>query len=113
MGHAVTRYGFDRRPGFEQYTLQRLGVQRRVELSTTTPALLGPLIVGTQRIATVPERLALKQKQFLPLKLFKPPLDLPPLRIVAQWHKTREGDGATRWLRDLIVETAKAMGYPV
>lgn len=113
LGHAVTRYGFDRRPGFEQYTLQRLGVQRRVELSATTPALLGPLIVGTQRIATVPSRLAEQQAQFLPLKLFTPPLDMPPLRIVAQWHRSREGDGATRWLRDLIVDTSRAMGYLV
>jgi LysR family nod box-dependent transcriptional activator len=113
MGHAVTRYGFDRRPGFEQYTLQQMGVQRRVELSATTPALLGPLIVGTQRIATVPSRLALQQEKVLPLKLLTPPLDIPPLRIVAQWHRTREGDGATRWLRDLIVETSRSIGYPV
>jgi LysR family nod box-dependent transcriptional activator len=112
LGHAVTRYGFDRRPGFEQYTLQRLGVQRRVELSATTPALLGPLIVGTQRIATVPSRLAEQQAQVLPLRLFTPPLDLPPLRIVAQWHRSREGDGATRWLRDLIRQTSRDMGYP-
>jgi DNA-binding transcriptional LysR family regulator len=111
LGHAVTRYGFDRRPGFEQYTLERLGVERRVEVSCTTPALLGPLVVGTQRIATVPTRLAQQQAQFLPLKLFEPPLELPPLRVAAQWHRSREGDGATRWLRDLVVETSRAQGY--
>lgn len=113
LGHAVTRYGFDRRPGFEQYALDRLGVQRRVELSCTTPALLGPLVVGTQRIATVPSRLARQLAQFLPLKLFDPPLDLPPLRVAAQWHRSREGDGAIRWLRDLICENSRAMGYTV
>ena len=113
LGHAVTRYGFDRRAGFEHSTLERLGVDRRVELSCTTPALLGPLVVGTQRIATVPTRLAQQQVQHLPLKLLTPPVELPPLRIVAQWHRTRDADGATRWLRDLIVETARHMGYPV
>ena len=80
LSHAVTRYGFDRRPGYEQYTLERLGVKRRVELSCTTPALLGPLIVGTQRIATVPTRLAQQQEKSRPLRLLAPPLDLPPLR---------------------------------
>lgn len=113
LGHAVTRYGFDRRPGFEQYSMDRLGVQRRVELSCTTPALLGPLVVGTQRIATVPTRLAQQQVQVLPLKLFRPPVDIPPLRIVMQWHKTRQSDGATRWLRDLVVDAAKDMGYEI
>ncbi len=111
LGHAVTRYGFDRRPGFEQYTLERLGVQRRVEVSCTTPALLGPLVVGTQRLATVPSRLARQQAEFLALKLFEPPLQLPPLRIAMQWHRTRDRDGATAWLRDLIVTTSRELGY--
>jgi DNA-binding transcriptional LysR family regulator len=107
LGHAVTRYGFDARPGFEEYSVARLGVPRRVELTCATPALLGPLVVGTQRIATVPSRLAQEQAQVLPLKLFPPPIELPPLRVVAQWHRSREGDGATRWLRDLVVETSQ------
>jgi len=113
LGHAVTRYGFDRRPGFEEYTMQRLGVQRRVELSCTTPALLGPLVVGTQRIATVPSRLARQQARFLPLKLFAPPIELPPLRILLQWHRTRDHDGATAWFRNLVVATSRDMSYRV
>lgn len=111
LGHAVTRYGFDRRPGFEQYSMDRQGVERRVEVSCTTPALLGPLIVGTQRIATLPTRLAREQAAVLPLRLFEPPVNLPPLRIVAQWHRSRQSDGATRWLKDLILETSRSVGY--
>lgn len=113
LGHAVTRYGFDRRSGFEQYTMDRLGVHRRVELSCTTPALLGPLVVGTQRIATVPSRLAQQQAQVLPLKLFRPPVDIPPLRIVMQWHRSRQSDGATRWLRDLVTTASQDIGYEI
>jgi DNA-binding transcriptional LysR family regulator len=113
LGHAITRYGFDRRPGFEQHTLAQLGVARRVELSCTTPALLGPLVVGTQRIATMPSRLAKQQAAVLPLKLFAPPVDLPPLRIVMQWHPTRAHDGAAVWFRQLVVATARQVGYAV
>jgi LysR family nod box-dependent transcriptional activator len=113
LGHAVTAYGFDRRPGFEQYSMDRMGVERRIELRCTTPALLGPLIVGTQRIATVPTRLAQQQVQFLPLKLFRPPVDIPHLRIAVQWHKSRQGDAATTWLRELVVQTARDLGYQV
>ncbi|HSV83603.1 MAG TPA: LysR family transcriptional regulator [Ramlibacter sp.] len=113
MGHAITRYGFDKRPGFEQFTLQRLGMHRRVEVSCTTPALLGPLVVGTQRIATLPTKLAHQQAAYLPLRLFAPPLELPPLRIIMQWHRTREHDGATAWFRDLVIRTSRDIDYEV
>jgi LysR family nod box-dependent transcriptional activator len=107
LGHAVTRYGFDRRPGFEQFSLERLHVSRRVEVTCNTPALLGPLVVGTDRIATLPSKLAAQQAITLPLRVLDPPLALPPLRIVMQWHRTLESDGATQWMRELVLRTAK------
>jgi DNA-binding transcriptional LysR family regulator len=110
LGHAITRYGLERRPGFEQFTLERLGVERRVVVSCTTPALLGPLVVGTQQIATMPSRLARQQAQVLPLKLFEPPLELPPLQIYMQWHRSREHDGATSWLRELVLSVSRRLG---
>lgn len=108
LGHAITRYGFDRRPGFEQYMLEAIGVKHRVDVTCTTPALLGHLVVGTQRIATLPSRMARLQARVLPLKLFKPPVQIPPLRIVMQWHRTREHDGATSWLRNIVMTAASA-----
>jgi len=111
LGHAVTFYGFDRRPGFEQHALDQLGIQRKVEVTCTTPALLGPLVVGTQRIATVPTRLARQLEGLLPVRLFVPPLDIPPLRIAMQWHRSRANDGATTWFRDLVVATSRRVGY--
>lgn len=111
LDHAITRYGIERRPGFEQYMLERMGVQRRVAVSCTTPALLGPLVVGTQRIATLPSRLARQQAQVLPLKLLPPPLALPALNIHMQWHRTRDTDAGTMWFRDLVLATAHRLGY--
>ncbi len=110
LGHAITQYGLERRPGFEQYTLERLGIARRVVVSCTTPALLGPLVVGTQRIATLPSRLARQQAGILPLRLLDPPLELPPLQIFMQWHRNRESDGATAWFRDLVVKVSRRLG---
>lgn len=109
LGHAVTRYGLERRPGFEEFTLARLGVARRVVATCTTPALLGPLVVGTQRIATLPSRLARQQAQTLPIRLFRPPLALPPLEIHMQWHRGREQDGATLWLRRLVLSVSRRL----
>jgi DNA-binding transcriptional LysR family regulator len=110
LGHAITRYGLDRRPGFEQFTLERLGIERRVEVTCTTPALLGPLVVGTHRIATMPSRLALEQARVLPIRLVPPPLALPPLEIHLKWHRSRDQDAGTVWLRECILATAARIG---
>ncbi|HSV83615.1 MAG TPA: LysR family transcriptional regulator [Ramlibacter sp.] len=111
LGHAVTRYGYDRRRGVEEVALDGLGIQRRIEATCTSPGLLGPLVVGTERIAMLPARLARQQAEVLPLKLLTPPLELPPLRIVMQWHRAREHDAAVAWLRDLVLATARDIGY--
>ena len=58
-------------------------------------------------------RLAQQQVQVLPLKLFRPPIDIPPLRIVVQWHRSRHSDGATCWLRDQVVGVSRELGYDV
>lgn len=107
LGHVVTRYGFERRPGFEQYSLDRLGLQRRVEVTCTTPALMGPLVVGTHRIATMPAKLARAQAQTWPLKLFPPPVELPPLCIAIQWNQNRVNDPGLMWFKDLVLDTAR------
>lgn len=111
LGHVVARYGIDRRPAFEELTIRRLGVPRRIEVVCSSTALLGQLIVDTQRIATVPTRLGRQQAELLPVILMKPPVEIPNLRLRLQWHRSREGDGAMRWLRDLIGATSHEMGY--
>ena len=81
LGHAITRYGLDRRPGFEQFTLERLGIERRVEVTCTTPALLGPLGVGTHRNPTMPSRAPVEPARVLPIRLVPPPPAFPPLGL--------------------------------
>jgi LysR family transcriptional regulator, nod-box dependent transcriptional activator len=71
-----------------------------------SPLLLGLMVVGTERVATLPSRLAREQAAQLPLKVLAPPVKLPPMRIYMQWHRARQLDGATMWLRDLILEVA-------
>ena len=110
LGHVIVRFGEGQWPGFDETALQTLGVQRREEISCPTPLLLGPLVVGTQRVATLPSRLARRQAAILPLKVFQPPVNLPPLNIIMQWNRNRERDGATVWLRDLVLRIAKRKG---
>jgi DNA-binding transcriptional LysR family regulator len=110
LGHVVARFGDAQLSGSDQKALEFLGIQRREEVVCPTPLLLGHLVVGTNRIATMPARLAKRQAETLPLRVFDPPMDLPPVRIIMQWHRNREQDGATVWLRNLVLEIAVRNG---
>jgi DNA-binding transcriptional LysR family regulator len=59
-------------------------------------------VVGTDRIATVPARLAAEMARNLPLRILQPPLQLPRLVEVLQWPSHRESDPAHRWIREQI-----------
>jgi LysR family transcriptional regulator, nod-box dependent transcriptional activator len=106
MKHVVTRYGFERTPGFEQWSLEQMGLTRREDVTCTTPALMGPLVVGTRRVATMPTQLARVQAGYLPLKLLPPPMKIAHLRIAMQWHQSRQHDGAFIWFREQVLAVA-------
>lgn len=109
-GHVVARFGFERHPGFEEQQLQQLGIERRIDVSCPSVALLGSLVAGTHRIATLPARQARLQAQSLPLKVLPPPLALRSQRIDMYWHRAREQDAASDWFRRELLATSRALG---
>jgi DNA-binding transcriptional LysR family regulator len=99
LGHVIVRVG---EPGFvnhDERALRRLNHKRTVEVVTPAFDLAPQLVVGTDRIATVPTRLACKYAQFLPLKLLPLPINVPPLVEKLQWHRAHSQDPAHLWLR--------------
>jgi LysR family nod box-dependent transcriptional activator len=106
-GHVATAYGERQIPGAEQQAVADIHVQRRVEVTCASPALLGPLVVGTQRVATLPLRLAEAQARSLPLRILEPPGPLPSLRIFLQWSGNRQSDGALTWFRHFVIQVAR------
>jgi DNA-binding transcriptional LysR family regulator len=64
------------------------------------------LLVGTQRIALVHERLALSLSDQASLRLLEPPFALEPITQVAIWPSRRDADPAHRWLRERMVQPA-------
>jgi hypothetical protein len=43
-------------------------------------------------------------------RCLKPPLELPPLETHMQWHRSREQNGATLWLRERVVAVSRRLG---
>ncbi len=107
LGHVVVRFGKDReRPTFDEWFTQHLGYERRIEVVTTGFNLVPQLLIGTSRIATIHRRLATFYQRHLPLKLLTPPLDIPKFEELMQWHRSRDRDSGTVWLRSLLKSAA-------
>jgi len=109
-GHVVAHYsGAGRTPAFDGWFLERFGVTRRIEVSAPTLAALPNLVVGTDRIATVHRRLAERARSQLPIQIWEPPLEIPRLVQMLQWHKYRSNDLALTWLRNCAMEVGQAI----
>jgi LysR family nod box-dependent transcriptional activator len=103
MGHIVVRFGKHQElTTFDEWFMERLGHERRVEVVTTAFNLVPQLLVGTHRIATLHRRLATFYRRYLPLKLIKPPFEIGTFQESMQWHKSRDRDPGTLWLRSLL-----------
>jgi DNA-binding transcriptional LysR family regulator len=103
LGHVVVRFGrLQQLPTFDEWFVERFGHQRRIEVVTTAFNLVPQLLIGTSRVATIHRRLATFYQRYLPLKLVAPPLEIPRLEESMQWHRSRDRDPGTIWLRSVL-----------
>ncbi|MBN3852221.1 LysR family transcriptional regulator [Paraburkholderia sp. Ac-20340] len=100
-GHIVVLPG-QGQPALEDWFVQRLGVARRVEVTTYSFAAASQLVVGTQRIATVHRRLAKLAQRHEPIVIRDVPLHMPEMHQMVQWHKHRSADAGLVWLREQL-----------
>jgi LysR family transcriptional regulator, nod-box dependent transcriptional activator len=103
LGHVVVSVAGAEQPGnYDAQFLQRANFKRRVEISVPAFSLAPQLVVGTNRLATITTRLAVKCAENLPLKLLPMPLAMPPMIEMLQWHKVHDYDPASQWFRRLL-----------
>jgi LysR family transcriptional regulator, nod-box dependent transcriptional activator len=112
LGHVIVRVGEGAAVNHDERVLRRLNHKRIVEVMTPTFDLAPQLVVGTDRIATVPTRLACKYAKFLPLKLLTLPVGISPIHEKLQWHRAHSQDPANTWLRTQLKEAvARVSGH--
>jgi LysR family nod box-dependent transcriptional activator len=103
LGHVVVRFGrVQQLPSVDEWFVERFGHQRKIEVVTTAFNLVPQLLIGTSRVATLHRRLATFYQRYLPLKLIAPPLEIPRLEESMQWHRSRDRDPGTLWLRSAL-----------
>ncbi|MGA2190193.1 MAG: LysR family transcriptional regulator [Steroidobacteraceae bacterium] len=109
LRHVAFKSGKYGLPQFESWMANRYGDARRVEVNAHSFYLLPHLVIGTTRIATMHTRLAKLLAGALPIRLVNPAFEIPKLIEVLQWHKYRDLDPGSIWLRDVIIEGARLL----
>jgi DNA-binding transcriptional LysR family regulator len=92
---------------FDDSFLMRSGHARRIAAIVPSFTLLPEFVVGTDLIATMHTRMARIFARRLPLKLFPPPVKIPPVSMSLQWHKSLDRDPSSLWLRGAIHRVIK------
>jgi LysR family nod box-dependent transcriptional activator len=111
MGHVSILFGSQRRaPGFEDWFMSSAGIARRIETTADTFNGMPQFVIGTNRIATMHSRLARVYAHYFPLRLYKPPVAIPPVVECMQWHKFFDKDAAHIWFRQVLIDVAAEDG---
>ncbi|WP_018097473.1 transcriptional regulator NodD2 [Sinorhizobium meliloti] len=112
MGHVAVKFGNTRKPSFEEWYLLEHGFKKRVEVAVQGFSMIPPMLLGTERIGTIPLRLAQHFAKTIPLQIVELPLPLPPFIEAIQWPAPHDSDPASLWLREMLVEEASRMVSP-
>lgn len=98
------------RPLFETWFLAEHGALPPAEVVVNNFGLLPHLLPGTARVATLHTRMAQQiVAQWPGLRRLPLAFDTPQLDEVLQWHRYRDQDPASQWLREKILSAAAAL----
>jgi len=88
--------------------LNLLGHARKVDIIAHSFTVVPWMLVGTQRLAIMHERLAHIAASHFSITYRPLPQAIEPLRQIIQYHETRASDPGLRWLIDLIRAEVKS-----
>lgn len=96
-------------PGLVDRLLAPMARTRRVALRVPDFAGLGYVVAATDLVATIPEPIARRFAQLMPISVLRPPLALPTMHICLYYHPRQGDEAGSRWLREQIVSVVGAL----
>ncbi|NNU57035.1 LysR family transcriptional regulator [Rhizobium indigoferae] len=111
MGHISATFGSTRTPSIEEWLLHEHGLKRRIEIVVPGFNLIPPLLLGTNRISSIPLRLAKHFAETLSLRIVKLPLPLPAFTEAVQWPAFHNTDPGNIWMREILFQAASCMRF--
>lgn len=102
--HAAVQMGNQRTSAFADNMMEKTGRFRNIEVTASSFTIIPWLLIETNRIALMHERLARRMASMFPLAIAPIPFAFPIMREMMQFNRTRSADEGLRWLRDRLRE---------
>ena len=97
------------RPQFESWFISEHGELPHTEVTVNSFGLLPELVLGTSRAAVLHTRMALQEQQHNAIRLVRLDFEVPRLVETLQWHRYRDLDLGSQWMREKIIKRAHAL----
>jgi DNA-binding transcriptional LysR family regulator len=88
--------------GAVDHELAKLNLKRRVRMVVNQFALAPPIILNSDLISVVPERVARLCQERFGLAVASFPLEIPPAATRVVWHSQLGNNASNRWIRSLL-----------
>ncbi|ARO32520.1 transcriptional regulator nodulation protein NodD 3 (plasmid) [Rhizobium sp. NXC14] len=112
IGHVAPKFGNAQRPSIDEWYLLERGFTRRVEVVVQGFSMIPPMVSGTDRIGTMPLRLAQHFAKTIPLQIIELPLPLPAFTEAVQWPALHNSNPASLWMREILLDEASRVASP-
>ncbi len=106
--HVAVALEAERNLSFADRQLESLGYHRRIAMFAPIFSAVPRMLVGTNLLAVMPERLARTFLAMMPLTAAALPMEFAAMRVMMQFHTARSGDQGLKWLREQFHDTASA-----
>jgi DNA-binding transcriptional LysR family regulator len=90
--------------GVVEQAMRKQRIRPKVRLRVQSFLGLSTLMINTDLLVIMPERLAKIFGRFGQIRLFEVPFKLPAYPVMQYWHERFDRDQGNRWLRRLIAE---------
>ncbi|HQS68392.1 MAG: LysR family transcriptional regulator [Novosphingobium sp. 28-62-57] len=101
-GQVGVQMGNQRTSAFADRTMEQMGRFRRMEVTASSFTVVPWLVIETNRLAVMHERLARRMATMFPLAIAPIPFDFPIMREMLQFNRTRSNDEGLKWLRNQL-----------
>jgi DNA-binding transcriptional LysR family regulator len=98
--HVVVSFGEGRAPVDE--VLEQRGLTRRIALYVPHFAVVPHVVLATDLVATIPERLARGFASLGGMRVVRAPFEVPGFEMSLLWHDHQHDDPAQQWLRGVL-----------
>ncbi|KYK45326.1 LysR family transcriptional regulator [Bradyrhizobium liaoningense] len=109
MGHVAVKPKGAGKTLLDEPFLLDLGLNRHIDILVQSFSMIPPLLVGTNRIGTMPLGLVKHFQRTMPLRIVELPQPFPAFVEGVQWPALHNSDPESKWMREILLQEATRM----